>query len=140
MNCCNASLLFLGRLCLSAIFILAGINKFMDPSGTAAYMAAKGMSMIPFFLYSAAVIEIAGGLSLLIGFKARWGALLLILFLIPTTLIFSSFWNEPAETYNLQMIEFLKNLGIIGGLLYVLATGAGKWSFDHCCETSCCKK
>lgn len=136
--CCSFSML-IGRVLLSIIFILAGVGKLMDFHGTAAYMTSKGMTMVPLFLYAAAVVEILGGLSLLLGFKTRVGAALLILFLVPTTAIFHDFWNyaDPMEQ-NLQMINFLKNLAIGGGLFYVLGCGSGGCSVDGvCCGKSC---
>lgn len=132
--------LFMGRLCLCTIFILAGVGKLLDYEGTAQMMASKGMTMIPLFLYSAAFVEIVGGLSLLFGFKIRIGSALLLLFLIPTTLIFHDFWNVGENEQALQMIMFLKNLAIFGGLLYVLACGAGAFSIDSCCGGICERK
>lgn len=128
----------LGRLCLSAIFLMAGIGKIMHYDQTAKYMESKGMTMIPFFLVAALLIELIGALSLIIGFKTRWGAALLLLFLIPTTLIFHDFWNVDEASRQMQMINFLKNLGIFGGLLYVLSCGAGRFSVDSCCCRSEC--
>lgn len=129
--------MLLGRFCISVIFILAGIGKFLDYDGTAAYMASKGMTMIPFFLLAAATVELIGGLSVLLGWKARWGATILLLFLIPTTVIFHDFWHlaNPVER-QLMMILFLKNLAIFGGLLYVICCGPGSWAVDRCskCE------
>lgn len=122
--------LLLGRICLSTIFILAGIGKFLDYEGTAKYMTEAGMTMIPFFLYGAALVEILGGLSLLFGFKTRLGATILLLFLIPTTLIFHAFWNYDGAMRTMQMIEFLKNLAIFGGLFYVVVCGPGRLSID----------
>jgi putative oxidoreductase len=122
--------LLLGRLLISMIFILAGFGKFMDYSATAEYMASKGMSLVPVFLVAAALIEIIGGLAVLFGVKTRWGAALLLFFLIPTTLIFHDFWNFEDANRQVQMIEFLKNLAIMGGLLYVLCHGAGRISID----------
>ena len=121
---------FIGRVFLSAIFIMAGVEKIMDPAGTSAYMASQGMPMVPFFLAMTIIFELGGGLSLLTGFKTRWGALALIVFLIPTTLIFHNFWEVSPDQKQLQMIMFLKNLAIIGGLLTVLAYGAGLISVD----------
>lgn len=129
---CSLGLL-LGRICLSAIFILAGIGKFMDYDGTVQYMASKGFTMIPVFLVMAAMVEIIGGLLILLGFRTHWGAAMLLLFLIPTTVIFHDFWNYQGAEQQMQMINFLKNLGIFGGLLYVLCIGAGKCSLDVCC-------
>lgn len=138
MNCICSLGMFIGRVCISIIFLLSGIGKFMDPESTSQYMAAKGMVMIPFFLYSAAIIEIIGALSLLLGFKARIGALLLILFLIPVTVIMHDFWNVDIASRNLQQILFLKNISILGGLLYVASSGAGNFSLDACCCKKCC--
>lgn len=122
--------MFLGRLCLSVVFIFGGLGKFMDYDSTAQYMASKGFTFIPFFLVSAALVELIGGLSLLLGLKVRWGAAILLLFLIPTTLIFHDFWNLFGAAKQTQMINFLKNLAIFGGLTYVLINGAGRFSID----------
>lgn len=131
MGFLRSFLMLAGRIAIGAIFVLAGVGKFMDPAHTSAYMASKGMSMIPFFLYAAATLELLGGLALFLGWKARWGAVILALFLIPTTLIFHNFWiAEPAEKI-LQQIMFLKNLAIFGGLLYIIATGPGRLSIDR---------
>ncbi len=142
-ECCGSwgcsMLMLLGRICLSIIFILAGMGKISGPEETAAYMIAKGMSMTHFFLYAAAAVEIIGGLSLLLGFKTRWGSLLLLLFLIPTTFIFHNFWNVGPEASKIEMIGFLKNLAIFGGLLYTLSVGPGKISLDRFCR-NCEKK
>ncbi len=128
--------MLLGRICISAIFIMAGVHKFMDSAGTAAYMASKGMTMVPLFLYGSAIVEILGGLSVLVGYKIRWGAILLLLYLIPTTLIFHDFWNAT-EMKEIQMAMFFKNLAIFGGLLFVISCGAGGCSCDACV---CCSK
>lgn len=128
-----ATLLLIGRLCIAAIFILAGVGKFINFDQTAAYMASKGMTMIPLFLFGAAMVEILGGLSLALGYKTRVGASILLLFLIPTTIIFHDFWNVSGADYATQQINFLKNLAIFGGLLYVLAVGAGACAWDACC-------
>lgn len=128
--------MLIGRLALATIFILAGLGKFMDVEGTSAYMASKGMTMIPFFLYSAAILELVAGLALAIGFKARWAALLLALFIIPTVLIFHNFWSvEGAAARTMEMVQFLKDVAIFGGLLYVAAVGPGRYALDHgCCD------
>lgn len=131
---CSFTLL-LGRICLGAIFIMAGIGKFLDYDSEAQYMASKGMTMIPFFLYSAAIVEIVGGLSILLGIFSRIGATVLILYLIPVTIIFHGFWSAGGPERQQLQIEFLKNLAIIGGLLYVVGAGSGKFSIASC---SCC--
>lgn len=120
----------IGRICLSFIFIMSGLHKITNWSGTAAYMEANGMFWIPLFLLGAMVFELSGGISLLLGFKTRIGAALLIVFLIPTTLIFHNFWADPPDQQQLQMIMFMKNLAILGGLLVVFGFGAGPISLD----------
>ena len=124
-------LMFLGRLCISAIFLFAGLGKLLDYEGTAALMEAKGMTMIPFFLYGAVAVELIGALSLILGYKTRWGAILLILFLIPTSIIFHDFWNFEGMAQQEQAIHFLSNIAIFGGLLHVLCCGSEGYSCDR---------
>lgn len=116
----------LGRLLLAQIFLVAGVEKILDPAGTQAYMASKGMPMTGLFLLAAIVFELGGGLSLLSGFQARWGALALVVFLIPTTLIFHTSFSEPV-----QQVMLMKNVAIMGGLLMVTAFGPGRFSIDE---------
>lgn len=120
-----------GRGLLSLIFLLSSVGKIMDWSGTAGYMASKHMPMVPFFLAMAILFELGGGLSVLSGYKARWGALALIVFLIPTTLIFHNFWAYEGMEQKMQMISFLKNTAIMGGLITLGANGPGPISLDE---------
>jgi len=119
-----------GRFFLSAIFLSAGVMKLMDWQHTADYMTSKGMPLIPVLLPAAAAVEITGGLMLLLGWRARLGALALLLFLIPTTLIFHNFWMHTGAEQQNQMQHFMKNIAIMGGLLMVLALGPGLCAFD----------
>jgi len=130
-----STLLFIGRIALAAVFLVAGIGKFVNYDGTVQYMASKGLSAVPALLIVAALAEIIAALALIFGFKTRFGALILLVFLIPTTLIFHDFWNysDPMSKM-LQTQMFLKNIAIMGGLLYVLAVGAGRLSIDRCCS------
>src|SRR5829696_6186463 len=120
------------RLLIAQIFIISGIMKIMDPAGTAAQMEGRGMFWVPFFLWSAAAVELGGGLSLLFGYKTRPGALLLFLFLIPVTLTFHNFWTyaDPKEQH-INMILFMHNLALMGGLLLVMTFGPGPFSLDR---------
>jgi len=124
-------MVFLGRILMSQIFIVAGISKLFSLSGTAIYMTSKGIPFIPFLLTMAVVFELGGGISLLFGYKARFGALMLILFLIPTTLIFHNFWAFPLEYQQLQMAMFMKNLAIMGGLCMLVSYGPSSISLDR---------
>lgn len=89
----------------------------MDWHGTAQYMAAHGLPLVPLLLTGAIVVEVILGACLAIGYKSGAAALILALYLIPTTYFFHAFWNNPGD--QMVMIEFLKNLAIFGGLLYV---------------------
>ncbi len=119
-----------GRIFIALIFIISGTGKVGSFDSTAAYMSAHGMPMSSLFLSGAIIFELMGGLSLLFGYKTHYGVMMLALFLIPATLIFHPFWSVPPEAYRLQMIMFLKNIAILGGLLTVLAHGPGKFSVD----------
>jgi putative oxidoreductase len=115
-----------GRILLAVLFIASGVAKVLQPGATAAYMAANGVPLVSFFLVLAAVAEVGGGLSLALGLLTRWGAAALVIFMIPTTLIFHTQFSDQH-----QMVHFMKNISIMGGLLMVLAHGAGEWSLDH---------
>jgi len=116
-----------GRLLLGAIFLVSGLNKIMNPEATQAYMQAMGMTWATTLWYLGAVaLEIGGGLSLILGFWTRVGAAALILFMIPTTVIFHGNLADPD-----QMIHFMKNLAMTGGLLYTWTYGPGPLSLDR---------
>lgn len=121
----------IGRGLLSLIFLFSGLGKMMDWSGTAGYMAVKGMPLVPFFLFMAIVFEFVGGLSVLLGYRGRLGAAMLIVFLVPTTFIFHNFWAFEGMEQRMQMISFLKNLSIMGGLAFIASVGTGPFSLDR---------
>lgn len=114
----------LARIFLSAIFLKAAVNKILAPAATQQAMAAHGIPFSGVLLIPTIAVLLIGGSSILLGYKTRWGAWLLIGFLIPTTLIFHG--QFPAEE-----TAFLKNLGLMGGLLMLVAFGAGTISFDN---------
>lgn len=119
----------LGRILLALIFIISGISKIGGYAGTVAYMQAKGMPVAPLFLYAAVLIEIGGGLSLATGFRGRIGALVLLLFMIPTTYLFhfkAAFDANFIMIDRGQMTQAMKNLAIMGGLMFIWASGCGK--------------
>ncbi len=117
--------LILGRAALSFIFILSGFGKIFSFAGTAGYMESKGFFLAPFFLVAAILIEVLGGLSVLTGYKIKWCALALIVFLIPASLIFHNFWTLEGAAQQQEMISFLKNISILGGLVYIRSTSRG---------------
>lgn len=115
-----------GRIFLTPIFIFSGIQKIFNFSSTVEYMQAHSMPMPEFYLVCAILFEVLGGTMILTGFKARAGAVLLMTFLVPATLIFH---NEIEQ--KIQMIMFMKNLSIFGALCMVLAYGSGPYSIDN---------
>lgn len=135
MKALSSFVLFIARVCIAAIFLSGAYSKVMAYDETVQFMASKGFTAVPLFLFGAAFVEFIGALSLILGYKTRFGATLLLLFLIPTTLIFHDFWNAEGAVRALQQIEFFKNLAIFGGLLYVICNGAGGCAFDR----GCCK-
>ena len=120
-----------GRILLALIFIMSGLNKIGAWDQTVGYMAAKGMPMVPLFLGGAIAFEVLGGLSVLLGFKARLGAAALVVFLVPASIIFHNFWAFEGMEQQTQMVMFLKNVSILGGLLLVIGMGAGPLSVDQ---------
>lgn len=112
--------LLVSRILLSSIFLFSGVKKIFAFQATQGYMASFGMQMTGLFLVLAILLEIGGGLFLLLGYFPRLGALALILFLVPTTLVFHRNVSDPA-----QVIQFSKNVAILGGLFAILSAGGG---------------
>lgn len=120
--------LLAGRLGLGLIFLVSGLGKLASWSGTAAFAGAKGVPEL--LLAGATALEILGALSLLAGWKTRWGVAALVVFLVPVTLVFHNFWAVPGAEVQLQSVQFLKNVAIGGGLLAVFGAGPGAFSVD----------
>ena len=120
-----------GRILLALIFITSGWGKIGGFEQTAGYMASKGLPMTQVLLVLTIIIELGGGLLLAIGYKARWAALAIFLFLIPVTFIFHPFWTFPAAEVRTQSIMFWKNVAIMGGMLMAFAFGPGRFSLDR---------
>jgi putative oxidoreductase len=119
-----------GRILMALIFLPSGIGKIGNFSGVAGAMSSKGLPMVEVLLVISIVFELAGAVMLIVGWKMRWGALFLILFTIPATLVFHNFWAVDAAQYQNQFNHFMKNLAMVGGLLYMMAFGAGPLSLD----------
>ena len=118
-----------GRILLATIFVLSGFNKIGGFDGTVGYMASAGLPFASFLLVLTIAMELGGGLLLIVGWQTRWVALAFFQFLIPVTLVFHTASHNPAEAQS-QMINLLKNISIMGGMLQVFAFGAGAWSLD----------
>ncbi len=125
-------LALIGRLMLVAIFVLSAVGqKIPKFSETAEYMGIEGVPMPKVMLAGAILFLIAGGLSVAVGFKARIGATLLLVFLLLSTYFFHDFWTQqdPMEKQE-QMIQFMKNASMMGAMLIIIAHGPGLMSID----------
>ncbi len=118
-----------GRLLYALIFVTAFPGSFSPE--TIAYAAQQGVPMAGLLVPLSGLIALAGGLSVLSGYRARIGASLLILFLVPVTLMIHRFWaiEDPMMT-RLEQVMFLKNLSMLGGALLIAHFGAGPLSLD----------
>ncbi len=116
----------IGRILLVLIFLSSGTGKIGNFGGTAQYMAQFGMPFVTFFLLGAIFLELVGSITVVLGYLTRFGALLLVIFLIPTTLIFHTHFADP-----MQKIHFMKNVSMLGGCFILFSAGGGRFSLDH---------
>jgi putative oxidoreductase len=121
----------LGRALLAALFIWSGFGKLVGFAATTGYVASKGMPLASVLAALAVLVELGGGILLLIGLKARWVALAFALFLVVITPIFHAWWSSPPAEVGMQQINFVKNVAILGGMLVVWAFGPGRYSIDR---------
>ena len=125
-----APVFLIARLLLALMFVLAGLSKFAGLEGTAGYIASKGLPLPMVLAVATAALELLGGLALIVGFQARWAALVLAGFTLVASVIFHNFWAMPADQAFMQQLMFMKNLSVAGGLLLIFAFGAGAVSLD----------
>jgi putative oxidoreductase len=119
-----------GRVFLALIFVASGYFKFVGIAGTIAYFTRLGVPQPQIMAYVVAAVELIGGLMVLVGFKARWAALVLCVFTGIALYLGHKFWAAPADQYNNQFNHALKNLAIMGGFLLLYAYGPGRYSVD----------
>jgi putative oxidoreductase len=124
-----APVVLLGRILFGLIFVIAGTNHFA--SQTIAFAASQGVPLASIAVPLSGVIALAGGLSILLGYRAKIGAWLLVLFLACVTPMLHRFWavTDPMMQ-QMQMVMFMKNLSMLGGALLISQFGAGPWSLD----------
>ena len=119
-----------GRVLLALIFIIAGFGKITGFEGTVGYMQAYNVPMTQVLAVLAIIVELGGGLMIAVGWKARWAAAAIFIFVLIASFIFHAFWAVPADQAQLQNIMFMKNLAIMGGMLYIIVYGSGPLSVD----------
>jgi putative oxidoreductase len=120
----------LGRILFSMIFLDSGFKHFS--SGTINYGASAGVPMASIAVPLAGIIAIVGALSILLGYKAKWGGWLIVLFLAPVTFMMHAYWSvsDPMQ-HQMQMIMFMKNMSMLGGALMITHFGSGPVSLDE---------
>ena len=115
---------FIGRLLISALFLLSAYNKILSIDGTMGWM--EGFGIPGLLLYPAIILEIILPLFIIIGYRARLSAGLLAIFCVATAFIFHYDFADQMQT-----IAFLKNIGLAGGFLFIVANGTKEWSVDR---------
>ena len=138
----------IGRILIAAIFVVSGAEKFMDLGATAAAIEAKNLPIpqmlatnlptgwtMPYTLAAAtAALELGGGVLIVLGWQTRLFALLLAIFSAIAAYYFHDFWHyPPGGEHTNNMIHFMKNVSMIGGLLMLAGVGAGRYSLDGPC-------
>jgi putative oxidoreductase len=125
----QGTVVVLGRFFFALIFLMAGANHFSRQ--TIAFSASQGVPLASIAVPFSGVLAIAGSLSVLLGYRAKLGAWLVVLFLVPVTLMMHKFWTvtDPMMA-QIQMILFMKNVSMLGGALLITQFGAGPFSLD----------
>ncbi len=124
----------LGRLLIAQIFLIAGFGKIAHFAQTAGYMSSMGLPMADVLLTLTIILEIGGGLMILFGFYTRYVAIAFFFWLIPVTLTFHAFWHADATGMQNQMNNFMKNIAIMGAMVYLAVHGSGPFSLRRECR------
>jgi putative oxidoreductase len=119
----------IGRVLFSLIFFFSGFSLFS--AATIGYTASQGVPLAGLLVPLSGMMSIVGSISIMLGYKTRIGAVLTAIFLVPVTLVFHHFWTiaDPG-TRETQMIDFMKNISMLGGSLILFVHGAGPFSLD----------
>ena len=120
-----------GRVLLAVMFVSAGFGKITGYEGTAGFMTSVGMPMVGVLLPLTILVELGGGIALIVGWKARWVALILAVFTLLASLVFHNYWAMAGEAVMANMLFFYKNIAVVGGMLMVFAFGPGRFSVDR---------
>lgn len=122
-----------GRALLAGIFFMSAVgNKIPNFSKIAEYMGSEGVPAPSFMLVGAIAFLILGSVSIVLGYKARVGATMLLVFLAAATYFFHDFWTfDDAKVRGDQTIQFMKNVSLMGAMLFIMANGSGAWSLDN---------
>jgi putative oxidoreductase len=130
MNTLNRFGPLVGRILIAAIFVMSGASKIAGFDGTVGYIASKGLPLPQLAAIGAIIVELGGGLMLIVGWRARWATTAMFVFTAAAALFFHNFWAVPADQVQNTMIHFMKNISMMGGLLFVVIHGSGALSLD----------
>lgn len=130
MNALNRYGPLAGRILIALIFLMAGLGKITGFEHTVGYIASKGLPLPQLAAIGAIVVEMGGGIMLVLGWNTRLAAAVVFFFTAMTALLFHNFWAVAPDQAQNQMIHFMKNISMMGGLLYVVVHGAGALSLD----------
>jgi putative oxidoreductase len=126
----KSAIVLIGRLFFALIFLMSGPNHFSPQ--TIAYAASQGVPLASIAVPLSGIIALTGGLSILLGYRAKIGAWLIVLFLVPVTLMMHNFWTmHDPTTAQMNMIMFMKNIAMLGGALLISQFGSGPLSLDN---------
>jgi len=126
----NNALHLIGRILLALLFLPAGLAKLSGFEGTVSYIASAGLPVPAVAAAAALALEILGSLGLIVGFQTRIVAAVLAVFTLVASIFFHAFWSAAPDQAFVQQLLFFKNIGVIGGLLVLVSSGAGAWSLD----------
>lgn len=130
MNSMSDTFALIGRILIAWLFIPAGFGKIAGFSGAVGYAASVGLPLPEVGVAIGLVVELVGGILLLVGFMTRPAALVLALFTLVASFFFHAYWSLPADQAMMQQLLFNKNIAVVGGLLAFAAFGAGAFSVD----------
>jgi putative oxidoreductase len=123
--------MLLGRVLLAILFIWSGAGKVGGFDGLVSAIVGMELPLPQVLAAITILIEVGGGIALLLGWNARWAALAIALFLVVITPLFHGFWASPEAQVMAQQINFFKNVAILGGVLMVIGCGPGRYSLDR---------
>jgi putative oxidoreductase len=130
-----------GRVLLALMFILSGFGKLTDIHGTANFIAGGGLPLPTVLAASVGVLELLGGMALVVGYRVRLAGLALAVFTVAASVVFHAYWSAPAAQQFVTQLLFMKNISVAGGMLLVSALGAGPLSLDarRSAKSSACR-
>ena len=130
MKASQSALNLIGRILIVTLFLPAGLSKLAGFEGALAYFASLGIPAPTFALIATIVIEIAGSMTLLLGFQTRLVAIVMAIFTLLAAVTGHAYWAAPADAVFIAQLLFFKNIAVMGGLLVLASAGAGSFSID----------